>query len=196
MNADAKVCRVLPGGRGFAKTGNGWFAIAVATLVSASVVPVVLLCVSLAIADWQDVKEGLPFFYISLLVSLAWVVALGLPAFFLLRFLRRERIATLLVAGFVSGGLPLAILRWPLDSGSQSSYSTTWHGESVDMVKSGVPTLYGWLSYLEGVAITGVLGAISAATFWYVWVYFSRRSGPAGDLSGDGSSTPTPDQVK
>ena len=193
---NAKVSRALPGGRGSAKTANHWFAVAVATFFSASVVPVILLCVSLAIADWKDVKEGLPFFYMSLLVSLAWVVVLGLPAFFLLRFLHRERITTLLAAGFVTGGLPLAILGWPLDPGSRSSFSTTWHGEFVDMVKDGVPTLYGWLSYLEGIAVTGVLGAISAATFWYVWVYFSRRPEPAGDLSGDGSKTPTPDQVK
>ena len=193
---NANLSRVLSGGRGSAKTGNQWFAVAVATLLSASVVPVILLCVSLAIVDWQDVKEELSVFYISLLFSLAWVVALGLPAFFLLRLLRRERIITLLAAGFVTGGLPLAILGWPLDTGSRSSYSTTWHGEFVDMVKDGVPTLYGWLSYLERVAIVGVLGAISAATFWYVWVYFSRRPEPAGGLSGDGSKTPTPDQVK
>jgi hypothetical protein len=90
----------------------------------------------------------------------------------------------------------LAILGWPLDPDSKSSFSTTWHGEFVDMVKDGVPTLYGWLSYLEGVTVTGVLGAISAATFWYVWVYFNRRPEPAGGLSGDGSKTPIPDQVK
>ena len=193
---NAKVSRALPGGRDSAKTRSKWFAVAVATFSSASVVPVILLCVSLVIADWQDIKQVLPVFYIPLLVSLAWVVVLGLPAFFLLRFLRRERITTLLMAGFVTGGLPLAILGWPLDPGSRSSFSTSWHGQLVDMVKDGVPTLYGWLSYLEGVAVTGVLGAISAATFWYVWVYFSRQSEPAGGLSGDGSKTPTPDQVK
>jgi hypothetical protein len=193
---NAEVSRALPGGRDSAKTGNQWFAVAVATFLSASVAPVVLLCVLLAIAGRQDTEQVLPVFYISLLVSLAWVVMLGLPAFFLLRFLRKERISTLLAAGLVTGGLPLAILGWPLDPDSKSSFSTTWHGEFVDMVKDGVPTLYGWLSYLEGVTVTGVLGAISAATFWYVWVYFNRRPEPAGGLSGDGSKTPIPDQVK
>lgn len=193
---NAKVSRALPRGRDSAKTGNQWFAVAAATFVSASVVPVILLCVSLVIEDWQDIKQVLPVFYIPLLVSLAWVMVLGLPAFFLLRFLRRERITTLLAAGFITGGLPLAIVGWPMDPGSRPSFSTTWHGQFVDMVKDGVPTLYGWLSYLEGIAVTGVLGAISAATFWYVWVYFSRRPEPAGGLSGDGSKTPTPDQVK
>lgn len=193
---NAKLSRALSGGRSSAKAGNQWFAAAVATFLSASVVPVILLCVSLAIVDWQDVKEELAVFYFSLLVSLAWVVVLGLPAFFLLRFLRREQIITLLAAGFVTGGLPLAMLGWPLDPGFQSSFSTTWHGEFVDMVKDGVPTLYGWLSYLERVAVVGVLGAISAATFWYVWVYFNRRPEPAGGLSGDRSKTPIPDQVK
>ncbi len=184
---------VRRGGQGSTLTGRGWLAVVAATVASALVMPIIFVGFALAIAEFQG---GLLLFYISLLVSLVWVVALGLPAFFLLRFLGKERITTLLAAGFVTGGLPLAILGWPLDTGSRSSFSTSWHGQFVDMVKDGVPTLYGWLSYLEGVAVVGVLGAISAATFWYVWVYFNRRPEPVGGLSGNGSRTPTPDQVK
>jgi hypothetical protein len=184
MNAKTSRALTEPGS---ARTGNKWLAVAAATFLSASVVPAVLFCVSLAIAGRQDAEQALPVFYLSMLVSLAWVVVLGLPAFFLLRFLRRERITTLLAAGFVIGGSPMAILGWPLRPGSRSSFSTTWHGQSVDMVKDGMPTLYGWLSYLEGVTVTGVLGAISAVTFWYVWVYFYRQPEPVGGLSGNGS---------
>lgn len=181
---------VRRGGQGSTLTGRGWLAVVAATVASALVMPIIFVGVALAIAEFQG---GLLLFYISLLVSLVWVVALGLPAFFLLRFLGKERMATLSTAGFITGCLPVAVLAWPCEPGAAHSSSGTWHGKSVDLVREGVPTLHGWFSYLEVVVVLGIMGAISAVVFWYVWVYFSHHPQPAVNLSGGGSNIVAPD---
>lgn len=149
---------VRRGGQGFALTGRGWFALAAATVLSALVIPAVVVVVEFG---WEYVDGGLVFLGAASLVSLTWIVVLGLPAFFLLRYFGKERLVTLSMAGFVTGTLPIAVLAWPWVPGR------------------GFPTLDRWLSSLGFVGVWGAMGAVSAAAFWCVWVYFSRASRPA-----------------
>lgn len=109
--------------------------------------------------------------------TFAHALLIGLPAFLWLRRIGRLSAARLAVAGFVAGGLLVGALGWPWRGGiSGSSYSSSWHGRFVEMNRDGVPTVYGWLSWLESVILYGIVGIASALAFWYGWRYFQRRA--------------------
>jgi hypothetical protein len=133
----------------------GWFAL-----------PLVLASESVGQRDWQEILSMMP---LVLIVAAAHLALIGLPAFLLLKHFKRLSWPTIMLVGFVSGSVAVAVLGWPLSSGSGSSSSSTWHGEMRDMVVNGVPTLYGWLSYLEGVAAFGLQGIFGAAAFYWTW---------------------------
>jgi hypothetical protein len=99
-----------------------------------------------------------------------FVIVLGLPIFFTLRYFKRDNWWTLAVSGFLAGGFPIGLLSWPsYFSSGDSSYSGNWHGRYVDFVVHGTPTIYGWLSYAEGTLISGLHGLIGALAFFFVW---------------------------
>jgi len=113
-----------------------------------------------------------------LVVSVAFVVALGVPIFLLLRRLGRVSWASLSLAGFLAGAVPVALLAWPRHlEGYSSGYN--WFGHAVDFYIDGVPTIYAWLSYAEGTIISGIHGLVGAVVFLAVW-----RRVHAADHSG------------
>jgi len=106
---------------------------------------------------------------IALIISLAHVLLLGLPAVWLLHRFRLLRWWSLTVAGFVGACIPMAIWSWPVDPpGMKSSYSYGNGSETIVAKVDGVPTLAGWIDYAQSVAFVGLFGVIAALAFWLV----------------------------
>jgi len=102
------------------------------------------------------------FFFICLVISAAHVMALGIPAYLLLRWRGLFRWWSVLLAGFALGSIPAGVFSWPLRyAGSRSSASVN----GVETMIDGVPTLAGWLQYAEGISFFGACGLGAAAVF-------------------------------
>jgi hypothetical protein len=118
--------------------------------------------------------NGIGFILVSVIVVAAVVVlTLGIPTFLLLRKFQRVSWASLAVAGFALGALPMAAFSWPRDLEGYSS-GATWHGKYVDFYVNGVPTTYAWSSYGESVMYFGLHGLVGALVLYAVW----RRPDP------------------
>jgi hypothetical protein len=101
------------------------------------------------------------FFFMVLAITAGFVVVLGLPAYFLLKHIKRVTWWSTVVSGFLIAATPVAIFLWPYGSPGSSASSN-----GVDTMISGVPTLAGWLEYLQAVLFFGVFGLASAFVFW------------------------------
>lgn len=101
----------------------------------------------------------------SLTVSGAYVVALGIPTYLLLRKLNAIRWWSTIGAGFVLGAVPVAILTWPLRY-AELRTSATING--VQTMIDGTPTMAGWIQYISGALFVGACGAVGAFAFWAV----------------------------
>lgn len=102
------------------------------------------------------------FFFICLTVSAAHVIALGIPAYLLLRWRGLLRWWSVLLVGFTLGSIPAGVFSWPLRyAGSRSSASVN----GVDTMIDGVPTMAGWLHYVGGASFFGACGLVAAAAF-------------------------------
>jgi len=104
------------------------------------------------------------FLSLCALISAAYVLVFGIPAYLLLRWRNAVRWWSTIASGFVLGAAPVAVLSWPL--GFSRGASATIDG--VPTLVNGIPTFAGWLQYLELVAFMGTCGAASAAAFWLI----------------------------
>jgi hypothetical protein len=153
-------------------------SITVATLVSivtpAIAITVYFLSIVLIAAftgssNGAEYKILLITFIYGLLISGFHVIVLGLPIVWVLNKLDKLKAWTLVISGFVAGCLPMSIWTWPIDYSYKSGYSY-WNGKETVIAKAnGVPTLIGWVDYLQGVAFMGVFGIIAAVSFWWAW---------------------------
>jgi hypothetical protein len=144
-----------------------------AVLAATMVVPLLMaVCIYLP-AGINAARQALLLMLMFALGAMAHVVLLGLPAFFALRRRGWLRTRSVAAAGLLTGALPIAVITWPYPLRQPYSYSSsgTWHGRQVDFVADGLPTLFGWFSYLEAVATFGLLGVVSALAFWFAWLY-------------------------
>jgi hypothetical protein len=144
-----------------------------AVLAATLVIPLLMsLCAYVLIGPY-DPKEALLLIVAFALMTLAHVLLLGLPAFLALRWRGWLKTRSIAAAGLLTGALPMAVITWPYPLRQPYSYSSsgTWHGRQVDFIADGLPTLFGWFSYLEGVATFGMLGVVSALAFWFTWLY-------------------------
>jgi hypothetical protein len=107
---------------------------------------------------------------VAFIVPLGHVAALGIPGLLLLSRARQFKAWTICVLGFFFGCLPMSIWSWPLKASLHGTSDAHWDGQKiVHSMVNGVPTLVGWISYLEGVVSMGALGAVSGAAFWFAW---------------------------
>jgi hypothetical protein len=94
-----------------------------------------------------------------------------MPAFLIMRWRDAIRWWSTIAVGFVLACLPVAVSLWPTDDSDLQTTAAHWDGEKmVATVIEGVPTVAGWISYLQAVAIMGVFGAIGGLAFWLVWM--------------------------
>jgi hypothetical protein len=97
-------------------------------------------------------------------VAAAHAVIIGLPIYILIKNYMAFTYKVAALSGFFVGFIPIAIFTWPLKyAGSNSSASHN----GVQTLVNGVPTMAGWLSYLQGAVIFGLLGLVSALVYNY-----------------------------
>jgi hypothetical protein len=107
---------------------------------------------------------------VAFLVSLGHIAALGIPGLLLLHRTRQFKAWTICGMGFFFGCLPTSIWSWPLKASLRGASESHWDGDKiVHSMVDGVPTLVGWIGYLEGVLSMGAFGAVSGAAFWLAW---------------------------
>jgi hypothetical protein len=117
--------------------------------------------------SWTELLS-LPLF--AALFAAPLVIAVGIPAFLLLKHLNRLSWQSLGLVGLTVAAAPLAIYSWSEYPGSSSGGS--WYGTYVDFVVDGRRTLYGWLSYVQGIVFFAIHGIAGALVFFYVWRRF------------------------
>lgn len=147
-----------------------------AALAATLAVPLLISLYAYVLIGPYDPKEALLLAMALVLVSLAHVLLLGLPAFLALRWRGWLKTHAIAAAGLLAGALPVAVITWPYPLSQPYPYSSSgsWHGRQVDFIADGLPTIFGWFSYLEGVATFGLLGIVSALAFWFTWLYCQR----------------------
>ena len=91
-------------------------------------------------------------------VTLGHAVILGLPIALFYRARRWTRLSATLVGAFLIGAIPLGVLTLPF-GGSASV-------DGIPTIVNGVPTLAGWLGYLQSLAMAGAFGATGGFVFW------------------------------
>jgi hypothetical protein len=102
------------------------------------------------------------FLVICLSVAGAYVVALGIPTYLLLRKLNAIRWWSTIGAGFFLSAVPVAIFAWPLRYSDMNTSATV---DGVQTMINGVPTTAGWLQYVSGFSFFGACGAVAALSF-------------------------------
>jgi hypothetical protein len=104
------------------------------------------------------------FLILCALISAAFVLVLGIPAYLLLRWRNAVRWWSTIASGFVLGAVPVAVCSWPLRFSQGASASV----DGVPTLVNGIPTFAGWLQYLESVIFFGACGAAAATAFWLI----------------------------
>ncbi|WP_449465471.1 hypothetical protein [Stenotrophomonas humi] len=110
---------------------------------------------------------------VAIVVALAHTLLFGLVAAGWLLRSGKFRLLPMLSVGFVIGLFPAAIWQHPLKAaGTQSS---AW-SDGVQTLDNGVFTLAGWIDYFQFTGSAGLLGAIGAITFYFVYQGMSPDS--------------------
>lgn len=105
------------------------------------------------------------FALLCLAVSTVGVLVLGIPAYLALRGRPALRWWGVWLAGFLLAAVPFGLLTFPDLASNPGEFM---EAGGVKLVVNGVPTLAGWINYLEGVVFLGACGTLAAAVFWVV----------------------------
>ena len=101
---------------------------------------------------------------LAFMITLGHAVILGLPVALIYTAMRWTRLSTAIAGGFLIGAIPGGLSFWPVSL----SLRTTESIQGVPTIVNGIPTLAGWIRYLELLGILGGLGAIGSIAFWLV----------------------------
>lgn len=96
-------------------------------------------------------------------VALVHAVALGLPAFLILKRRRLTQWWVSLAGGFAVGALPYAVLAPP------------WTSPSPELVAAHIVPPFTWLHYGAIASGLGLLGMAGGFAAWLVWRWLGRR---------------------
>ncbi|RYY02074.1 MAG: hypothetical protein EOO53_15230 [Gammaproteobacteria bacterium] len=105
------------------------------------------------------------FFVMAFIVSSLYVFLLGTPTYYLLRYFNLVRWWSTLIAGFLLGAIPMAVLTWPLKNPEMKTNASF---DGVQTMIDGLPTLAGWIQFIEGVSFFGACGLAASLVFWLV----------------------------
>jgi hypothetical protein len=112
-------------------------------------------------------------------VAIPFVLIIGLPTAIWLDRIGKFRWKYFAAIGFFAAAIPMACFLPGTDSGYSSGGN--FYGKPVDFIVDGVPTLYGWLNYVQGVVTFGLHGLAGATAFYLV----ARPHSQEGGLSGN-----------
>ncbi len=130
-------------------------SLAVAALLAAQLAALMFAILG---GSWKAVPSVFAF-------ALMNVLLLGIPLSIGLQWKGWFNVLSSALTGFVIGSLYPGIYGWPLKNHGPGYYSSV---DGVPIVIDGIPTLAGWLVYLEQLAGLGVPGAIAGVGFWLV----------------------------
>ena len=146
--------------------------IAIAFL-SAAALPALLMVSWYLYGQFQTFEADDPYIWVRtknfamlcFFVSAAFVALLGLPAYFIFRWFNLVRWWSTLGAGFLLAAVPMAVFTWPLKYPELKSSASV---NGVETMIDGVPTMAGWLQFIQGVLFLGACGLVGALAFWLV----------------------------
>ena len=107
-------------------------------------------------------------------VALGFVLVLGVPLFFVLRYCGLIRWWSVLLSGFALAAIPMGIYTWPM---KYPNLNATVNG--VPTIVNGVPTLEGWIQFGQGVVVFGCYGLGGALAVWLVAPNKSNKAQPS-----------------
>jgi hypothetical protein len=126
---------------------------------------------------------------IAFLIALGHALVLGIPFIAVLWWNGWVNVLSATLSGFVIGALGIAVSSWPLRYPELKT--NAWTGaERVQTMADGVPTLAGWVEYLQGVAFFGILGVLGGFA-WWSWLKLSHALPPEGRSGVSASHTPS-----
>jgi hypothetical protein len=108
------------------------------------------------------------------IVATLVVLVLGLPSFFLLRKFHRDSWASLAIAGFLAGALPI-ILCWVF-------FMSTECTPHLAFGAAARGTVCDWATYIPIAAYFGFHGLIAALAFYAVWRMTRPNNSPGTEI--------------
>lgn len=153
--------------------------------LSAITLPAILVTAWYLYGQFQTFEADDPYIWVrtrgflglTFFISGGFVLILGLPTYFLLRYFKVVRWWSTLIAGFILGAVPMAIFTWPL---RYPELKTSASVNGVQTMIDGVPTIAGWVQFIEGVSFFGACGLVAALAFWLVAPNKAFKSPTAG----------------
>lgn len=133
-------------------------------------------------------REPLPYSQVLdfigwvLVVAAIFVLLLGVPTYYLLKFYGKATKGRVSFAGFAIAAAPTIVLGWPHYMSGYSS-GVNWHGSFVELYKDGVPTIYAWLTHIESIFWFGLHGFVGALVFYLL---MSKNNEPQQAAPADG----------
>lgn len=113
--------------------------------------------------------EAIGVYWLAItLISTPIILVFGLPIFHLLRRRGKASKVVLGVAGAITALAISAILTFPIYSPGFSA-GQSYYGEYREMVVDGIPTFWGWVSYVEGILMYSIHGMLGALAFRFGW---------------------------
>ena len=113
----------------------------------------------------NNLGNFISMFLLAFIISAIHALVLGFPLYLLVKKYFNFTYFFAGIIGFIVGALPLAVFTWPLRyAGTRSSSSFN----GVQHMIEGVPTMAGWLSYIQGFMVFGCLGILGAITYNYL----------------------------
>ena len=135
--------------------------------VAAALAPALAISAAFLVFGGKEALPTLPLvFFFALFVAFLHTVLFGLlTAGWLLR-IGKFRLLPMLLSGLLIGMVPAAIWNQPYKYAD--SQTSSW-SNGVQKLDNGVPTLSGWLDYLQFVGYAGLLGTVGAIAFYFVY---------------------------
>jgi len=151
-------------------------------LSAAALAPAVVAGLSFGVLGASP-RLALRLAVVTLVLAVAHVLVLGLPAVLLLQRVHRINWLSSVLGGFLIGGIPTAVWAWPFWHVQRGVTASDWNGHAlVATVVNGVPTFAGWMHYARLVALAGAFGAVGGVAFWWVRRLLDRYT---GDRAGE-----------
>lgn len=94
-------------------------------------------------------------------ISLGHAIVLGVPVALWFRAKQWKRPSAALLGAALIGAIPVGLFAWPINPSTKSASVG-----GVTTIIDGVPTLAGWLNYLQLLGMFGILGAAGGLAFW------------------------------
>jgi len=122
---------------------------------------------SLFVGQWFiDLNNQMFTYFVSVaIVSIAIIVALGMPAYFALKHKKWNNIINVMVVGALIPAVIILGLEFAAGYDSGFSSGENLYGHYRSIIESGKRTYWGWIKILEQLFVYGIHGCVGAYVF-------------------------------